>query len=160
MSDLVVDDEAAFWEQAVGIADGMTQPSVVDGARSGDADRHDEEPNATSAGPVKMSQVAASTDRPASDDRTEAKRHSLDPKELDADPANDAATSADWSYTSDPAYAASRFGGIADYLRNKRVKLQVQNDEVAKSMGGGKPQIFKGVAVYVRKDVSLVNRLC
>lgn len=35
-----------------------------------------------------------------------------------ASPGNDA-----WDYTEDAAYAASKFGGIAEYMRHKRTKL-------------------------------------
>ena len=70
------------------------------------------------------------------------------------------------------AFGASKFGGIGDYMTNKRMKLyvhpqprdhscrahpslvrsrrQFQQQETARAGGSSKPQIFKNVAIYVR----------
>lgn len=56
------------------------------------------------------------------------------------------------SYTNAEAYAPSRYGEMGDYMRRKRLKLQVQNTEVA-SQQDGKPQIFKNIRVYVRSQL-------
>lgn len=58
-------------------------------------------------------------------------------------------TTSSGSYTDAEAYAPSRFGEMGDYMRRKRLKLQVQNEEVA-SQQDGKPQIFKNIRIYVR----------
>jgi DNA repair protein REV1 len=47
-------------------------------------------------------------------------------------------------------YGASKFGGWSEYMGRKRAKLQIQNREIAES-SPQKPQIFKGVQIYVRK---------
>lgn len=45
-------------------------------------------------------------------------------------------------------YGASRFGGFADYFQNKNIKLQ-NRDAQLRSSAKDKPQIFKGVVIYV-----------
>lgn len=45
-------------------------------------------------------------------------------------------------------YEASEFGGFADYMRRKKIKLQNLDAEV-RSSSVGKPQIFRGVVVHV-----------
>ncbi|CDZ97273.1 Translesion DNA polymerase-REV1 deoxycytidyl transferase [Phaffia rhodozyma] len=47
------------------------------------------------------------------------------------------------------AYAPSRFGEVGDYMKNKRMKLQLQNREIAQTRQDGVPQIFKGLAIYI-----------
>ncbi|KAJ9118207.1 hypothetical protein QFC22_004113 [Naganishia vaughanmartiniae] len=66
-------------------------------------------------------------------------------------PAPDEDTDADaWRYTEDDAYAASKFGGIGEYMRHKRMKLQIQNRAIAESRGGAQyPQIFQGLEIYI-----------
>ncbi|KAI5295781.1 deoxycytidyl transferase [Ascosphaera acerosa] len=45
-------------------------------------------------------------------------------------------------------YGASRFGGMAEYMRRKRQKLQNQDAEI-RAAAVGKPQIFRGVVAHV-----------
>jgi DNA repair protein REV1 len=45
-------------------------------------------------------------------------------------------------------YEGSEFGGFADYMRRKKIKLQNLDAEV-RSSSVGKPQIFRGVVVHV-----------
>lgn len=56
-------------------------------------------------------------------------------------------------------YGASRFGGLGDYMRRKRAKLQIQNQQIPDSFDGdismgsaeeGGRGIFQGIAIYVR----------
>ncbi|KAG8907971.1 deoxycytidyl transferase, partial [Tulasnella sp. 417] len=47
-------------------------------------------------------------------------------------------------------YGAANFGGFGEYMFRKRAKLQIQNDQLAdEDDKTKKPQIFKGVAIYV-----------
>ncbi|KIO32567.1 hypothetical protein M407DRAFT_18608 [Tulasnella calospora MUT 4182] len=47
-------------------------------------------------------------------------------------------------------YGAANFGGFGEYMFRKRAKLQIQNVQLAdEDEGTKKPQIFKGVAIYV-----------
>ncbi|KDQ08873.1 hypothetical protein BOTBODRAFT_59081 [Botryobasidium botryosum FD-172 SS1] len=63
---------------------------------------------------------------------------------LEAETATPGAT----AYTDAEAYGASRFGELGDYMRRKRVKLQVQNADLA-TQSLQKPQIFKGLQFYI-----------
>ncbi|KIW10858.1 hypothetical protein PV08_10157 [Exophiala spinifera] len=45
-------------------------------------------------------------------------------------------------------YEASKFGGFADYMRRKKIKLQNLDAEI-RSHSGDKPPIFRGVVVHV-----------
>ena len=51
----------------------------------------------------------------------------------------------------DNVYGASSFGGVSQFMQRKRAKLQIQNSDLATTTSLGKPQIFKGVQVYVRR---------
>ena len=46
-------------------------------------------------------------------------------------------------------YAASTFGGIGDYMRRKRQKLQIQNQQSIQDSPILKPQIFKDISIWV-----------
>jgi DNA repair protein REV1 len=49
-------------------------------------------------------------------------------------------------------YVASKFGEFGQYVRNKRSKLQIQNNEIAANsatMRETRPPIFNGVSIYV-----------
>jgi len=64
-------------------------------------------------------------------------------------PLDDAAVGAEEG-NGDDIYAASTFGGFGDYMRRKRVKLQIQNAQaVEDSESEPKPAIFKGVSIWV-----------
>jgi DNA repair protein REV1 len=57
------------------------------------------------------------------------------------------------AYLDSEVYAASKFGGIGDFMRRKRAKLQIQNaqiDERGGREGGSQSRIFNGLAIYVR----------
>ncbi|TDL15611.1 hypothetical protein BD410DRAFT_103290 [Rickenella mellea] len=60
-------------------------------------------------------------------------------------------TTAGGDYTDNHTYGASRFGEYGEYMARKRAKLQIQNAELDDSNGlsDSKPQIFKGLAIYV-----------
>lgn len=51
-------------------------------------------------------------------------------------------------------YGASRFGEFGDYMRRKRAKLQIQNDQISGSNKDDaceiRSRIFQGLAIYVR----------
>ncbi|EJD46175.1 DNA repair protein [Auricularia subglabra TFB-10046 SS5] len=49
----------------------------------------------------------------------------------------------------DDMYAASSFGGFGDYMRNKRRKLQAQNEQLVQGTAPSKPRIFKKLSIYV-----------
>ncbi len=46
-------------------------------------------------------------------------------------------------------YGPSKFGGFGEYMARKRRKLQIQNAEMLNSSQGLKPQVFKGIGIYV-----------
>jgi DNA repair protein REV1 len=49
-------------------------------------------------------------------------------------------------------YGASRFGGWGEYMRRKRAKLQIQNQDMEESdeaSEGNQSKIFKGLSIYV-----------
>lgn len=49
-------------------------------------------------------------------------------------------------------YGAANFGGFGEYMFRKRAKLQIQNQHlVDEDEPIKKPQIFKGVAIYVSR---------
>jgi hypothetical protein len=51
----------------------------------------------------------------------------------------------------DDTYAASRFGGIGDFMRRKRAKLQIQNADIREGASpGGACRLFNGLSIYVR----------
>jgi DNA repair protein REV1 len=55
----------------------------------------------------------------------------------------------------DDTYGASRFGEFGNYMRRKRAKLQIQNDQMLGSSkddasGEIRSRIFQGIAIYVR----------
>lgn len=54
----------------------------------------------------------------------------------------------------DSMYAASRYGELGDYMRNKRLKLQAQNQQLVHDGGTAKPQIFSKLSIYVRIDAT------
>lgn len=63
-------------------------------------------------------------------------------------------------HTSDTViYGASKFGGWGEYIGRKRAKLQIQNAELAEG-STAKPQIFKGVQIYVRNLMCQQFVLC
>ncbi|EIN07940.1 hypothetical protein PUNSTDRAFT_135458 [Punctularia strigosozonata HHB-11173 SS5] len=56
------------------------------------------------------------------------------------------------SYMDEDTYSASKFGGISDFMRRKRVKLQVQNaqiEDVLDSAQEKRSDIFKGLSLYI-----------
>ncbi|EJU05804.1 DNA repair protein [Dacryopinax primogenitus] len=57
------------------------------------------------------------------------------------------------SYLDSDTYGASKFNGWGDYMRRKRAKLQVQNDEMEEQNeangSAGKPKIFRGLAIHI-----------
>jgi DNA repair protein REV1 len=59
------------------------------------------------------------------------------------------------SYTDAEAYGVTKFGGWGDYMRKKRAKLQIQNSEITAEGAETKPQIFKGLQIYVRLPFSI-----
>lgn len=46
-------------------------------------------------------------------------------------------------------YGPSKFGGLDEYMRRKRAKLQIQNTAIAAEGEEPKPALFKGVQIYV-----------
>lgn len=49
----------------------------------------------------------------------------------------------------DDIYGPSKFGGFDEYMRRKRAKLQIQNTALAVDGEEPKPNLFKGVQIYV-----------
>ncbi|GAA5990517.1 hypothetical protein JCM11641_006115 [Rhodosporidiobolus odoratus] len=62
--------------------------------------------------------------------------------------ASSASAQEEKDYRDAAQYEALNFGDIGIYLRNKRAKLQVQNEALLEGEGE-KPQIFKNLAVYI-----------
>jgi hypothetical protein len=66
----------------------------------------------------------------------------------------------DSSYMDDDTYAASKFGGIGDFMKRKRKKLQIQNAQIGDvfdTAEGKKSAIFKGLSIYVSFSLGLVE---
>jgi len=53
-------------------------------------------------------------------------------------------------------YGASSFGGLGDYMRRKKLKLQNQDEELRKDITD-EPQIFKGMVVHVQSSLKVIN---
>ncbi|GJN88999.1 hypothetical protein Rhopal_001970-T1 [Rhodotorula paludigena] len=85
------------------------------------------------------------------DDEADASQHDLSAVEglVPSTSRVDGPSSAgETDYRDSTAYEASEFGGIGQFMRNKRVKLQVQhNADVAEAKDC--PQIFKGLRIYI-----------
>jgi len=83
--------------------------------------------------------------------------HSLPPDEADDaelhDDDNEGLPRLASSYLDDQAYNASKFGGFAEYFKHRRIKLQNQNRAIAEERSHGKPQIFKGLELYINGHV-------
>ena len=45
-------------------------------------------------------------------------------------------------------YGESSFGGLGDYMRRKKLKLQNQDEEIRQEIKD-EPQIFKGMVIHV-----------
>ena len=68
-------------------------------------------------------------------------------------PHNDSEDSRQMSVGNDEVdpdiYGPSKFGGFGEYMARKRRKLQIQNAEILNGSQGLKPQVFKGIGIYV-----------
>ncbi|GAA97632.1 hypothetical protein E5Q_04310 [Mixia osmundae IAM 14324] len=60
---------------------------------------------------------------------------------------NKASTSSD--YTDASFYEPTGFGEFSKYMRNKRMKLKIQQKAVVEALGDAYPQIFTGLAIYI-----------
>jgi DNA repair protein REV1 len=46
-------------------------------------------------------------------------------------------------------YSESAFGGLGDYMRRKKLKLQNQDEEIRKDITN-EPPLFKGMVIHVK----------
>lgn len=88
-----------------------------------------------------------------------ARSESPEPMELDEKRPPTHPYAGGQAYLDSETYGASRFGGIGDFMRRKRAKLQIQNAQISQSKENAgeeeeRSKLFKGLAIYVRTCIS------